>query len=850
MTWRQLLRGRSPLARRLVVCTVLFSSAITLALTLFQLYRDYRLDVSVIESHLDQVERVHLPTIAESLWATDQNRLQLQLEGILQLGDMHFIELREGDYVWARAGRLESANVIRRQVPVVYMHEGRRQILGTLTVVATLDDVYKRLLDKAVTILVSNAIKTFLVALFMLMLFYLMVTRHLQRIGQWLAQHEKDSPPITLDKTISTPDGDEIDVLARTLNEFRDGQAQALEAAATEHKRYESLFDNANDMVTIVEPGSWRILDANRRASEYTGYTRDELRSMTLIQLGPPESAREVETALRRLSTNGSSVYERAYRRKDGSLFPVEVSGRVVQLGEARVIENFVRDLTERHHSEQVLRERDEVLRLFVEHSPAAIAMLDSEMRYVAVSRRWMIDYGLGDRDIIGHSHYEIFPEIPQRWKDIHQRCLAGATERCDEDLFIRADGQTDWVKWEICPWRRADGEIGGVIMFTELATERKQVEAALRQSEDHFRTIFEQATDGILIVDAQTRYLDANSAGCQMLGYSREELLKLSVADTIIPDEVLRIGPEITRLQGGNVMRSEWRLRRRDGSILLGEIAAKLLPDGRMQAFLRDITERQQADDERKRLINELMARNVEMESFVYTISHDLKAPLITISGFAVLLAKDIEHNDKERVRDSIREIKKAVDGMQQLIEGLLMLSRTGQIPGEPEDVDLHALLSEVQARCASYIERERATIRVVSPLPRLHVDRPRFSQVLQNLLDNGIKFHRTGVAPVVEIGAEADKGGVRLYVRDNGIGVEKRYQEKIFGLFERLDTEREGTGVGLTIARRIVEQHGGRLWIESEPGGGSTFWISLPDSVIVNGGVGEFVRDISTPG
>lgn len=247
------------------------------------------------------------------------------------------------------------------------------------------------------------------------------------------------------------------------------------------------------------------------------------------------------------------------------------------------------------------------------------------------------------------------------------------------------------------------------------------------------------------------------------------------------------------------------------------------------------DITENKLAEKERERLFRELEQRNREMESFVYTISHDLKSPLITINGFAKLLAKDLERSDKESGRESLEEIQKAALGMQQLIEDLLMLSRTGLIQPEPEDVDMEALVEDIQKRCASHIERERATIRVLSPLPHLHIDRERFGQVLQNLLDNGVKFHREGVAPVLEIGAEQKSGETRLYVRDNGIGIEKRYQEKIFGLFQRLDTKIEGTGVGLTIARRIVEQHGGRLTVESEPGRGSTFWLSLPDSAKV---------------
>lgn len=348
-------------------------------------------------------------------------------------------------------------------------------------------------------------------------------------------------------------------------------------------------------------------------------------------------------------------------------------------------------------------------------------------------------------------------------------------------------------------------------------------------------------------------KVLDVNQATLRLYEADSKEQLLGSVeqiftneAYAVFKNELVAIAEGRRQFTAETVNRT---LRGREIDILLSVSIPRVdSPTQRMVVAVLDISEHKLAEKERERLFRELERRNREMESFVYTISHDLKSPLITISGFAQLLSRDIERNDKERGRESIGEVQKAVDGMQQLIEDLLQLSRTGQIEGKPEDVDLRALLDDVQTRCASHIERERATIRVVSPLPRLYVDRMRFGQALQNLLDNGVKFHREGVDPVLEIGAERDHGEARLYVRDNGMGIEKRYQEKIFGLFERLDTKREGTGVGLTIARRVVEQYGGRLWVESEPGRGSTFWLSLPDSVIVKDSAGQSARDMRT--
>jgi PAS domain S-box-containing protein len=170
----------------------------------------------------------------------------------------------------------------------------------------------------------------------------------------------------------------------------------------------------------------------------------------------------------------------------DGSLRWVESVGEFTYSndGQPMRMRGVALETTERKRAEATLREREEQLRLYAEHSPAAVAMLDRNMRYLVASHRWSEDYRLGDQSLVGRGHYEVFPEIPQRWIEIHQRCLAGAVEKCDEDPFLRADGRTDWLRWEIQPWRQADGTIGGIIMFTEDITKQKQLEEQLRQSQ------------------------------------------------------------------------------------------------------------------------------------------------------------------------------------------------------------------------------------------------------------------------------------------------------------------------------------------------------------------------------
>ncbi|HAX77544.1 MAG TPA: hypothetical protein DCY88_17335, partial [Cyanobacteria bacterium UBA11372] len=192
-------------------------------------------------------------------------------------------------------------------------------------------------------------------------------------------------------------------------------------------------------------------------------------------------------------------------------------------------------------------RANQDLFRLFLEHTPIAIAMFDRQMRYILASRRWLTDYNLGNQNIIGCSHYEVFPEIPDRWKKIHERCLAGAVEKSEEDLFPRADGTIDWVRWEIHPWRNIAGEIGGIIMFTEVITERKQAELALKQTKEELAAsatllsaVVEGIPDPLFVKDLKGRYVMINAGGAKVIGKSVAEIIGKDDTE-VFPQEIGR---------------------------------------------------------------------------------------------------------------------------------------------------------------------------------------------------------------------------------------------------------------------------------------------------------------------
>jgi signal transduction histidine kinase len=243
------------------------------------------------------------------------------------------------------------------------------------------------------------------------------------------------------------------------------------------------------------------------------------------------------------------------------------------------------------------------------------------------------------------------------------------------------------------------------------------------------------------------------------------------------------------------------------------------------------EITERQRVEAEREQLMAELEARHAEMERFTYAVSHDLKSPLLTIQGFLALLEQDVVGGDLERMRTDMHYIQVATATMQRLLDELLELSRLGYVANLLTEVPLSELAREAVTLVGGQLVARGVQVHIMPQLPVVRGDRPRLLAVLQNLVDNAIKFMGAQPAPRIEIGTRQEGEQTICYVQDNGVGIEPRYHEKIFGLFERLDTTSGGTGMGLALVKRILEGHGGRIWVESAgQGHGSTFCFTLP--------------------
>jgi PAS domain S-box-containing protein len=395
--------------------------------------------------------------------------------------------------------------------------------------------------------------------------------------------------------------------------------------------------------------------------------------------------------------------------------------------------------------------------------------------------------------------------------------------------------------------YRRKDGTVFPVELRTHLLrddqgnphmmwaivhdiTERKQVEETLRLSEDRHRTILQTAMDGIWLMDIQGHIMEVNESLCRMSGYSAQELLSKRISDLDCAESAEEISIHIQKIASLREDRFETRLCKKDGSIFDVEISAQYQPieGGRVVAFVRDITERKRAE-------KELHKKNTEIEQFIYTVSHDLRSPLVTIKTFMGYLECDMAESTNERVAQDLQFIHNAADKMKLLLDELLEMSRIDRIETPPVRVSLMGVVAEVLDILAGIISERRVEILLPDTDLMLFGDRPRLCQIWQNLIENAIKYSREGSIPLIELGVRHEGGETVFFVKDNGIGIDPQYNNKIFGIFEKLDHKSLGAGLGLSMVQRIVERCGGRVWVESEGSGkGSCFFFTLPNVVV----------------
>jgi PAS domain S-box-containing protein len=376
----------------------------------------------------------------------------------------------------------------------------------------------------------------------------------------------------------------------------------------------------------------------NEAAERMFGYSAGEMIGQSIRRLVPANRQLEEDVILTRMARSESiERHETTLLAKDGRTFDASTTISPMRDTEGRIIgcSKIIRDVTERKQMESRLAEREAQLALFVEHAPAAIAMFDDKMRYLAVSCRFLSDYELADSaEVIGRSHYEVFPDIPPRWREIHARVLAGEELAHEEDFFPRLDGRICWVRWSMKPWRAVNGRIGGAMLFAEVITEQVEAKRALAESDVRFRATFENAAVGIAHLAPDLRWLRANEALCRLLGYPVDELVTKSLQDITHADDLAADLPQIEQMRDGKIDSYDMdkRYLRKDGSIVWARLTVSCVRKGDRSvdyfvSVVEDISARKAHEEQIHLLMREVNHRAKNMFSLVQAIARQTAA-------------------------------------------------------------------------------------------------------------------------------------------------------------------------------------------------------------------------------
>jgi len=597
-----------------------------------------------------------------------------------------------------------------------------------------------------------------------------------------------------------------------------------------------AAFSEASFEAVVLSEGG-RIVDCNAQLARMLSCSVDQLKGRCIEELVVPEHRERVMQAIRH---DQESNIEHDMLCGDGSRISVEARGRPKggHSGATRV--SVLRDVTTHRQAERLLR-------VVTDAAPALISYVDHGLRHRMINARCEEWFGRQRDDVLGRHVSELLGEhaymVAAPWI---ARTLAGEQVTYEAEVMLPLLGERR-MSIAYIPSGSIDGISHGFCTVMQDITERTQVEQALRRGEERFRTVLEHAADAVLIANPVGHFIYANRRASAMLGFSVEELCAMGVDDIVQVHDVEAARSLRRELCERGHVRTEFDLRRKDGSNVSTDINAVRLPCGDLLGVCRDITERKLAQEAVLRAKDDAEQASRAKSQFLSRMSHELRTPMNAILGFSQLLRTDAQHPLDDLQREHVAEIVHAGRHLLDLINEVLDLSRieAGHLEVIPVEVDLGSLVCE----CLN-LTRPDAEVRgidfqnPVSPGQVFVVaDKVRLKQVLLNLLSNAVKYNRP--AGTVSIGCSIENGVCVVSVTDTGAGLTRAQQARLFTPFERLGTDQaEGTGVGLALCRHLMTLMGGRIWVSSEAGEGCQFWISLPAAdrtSIVSASLGE---------
>ncbi len=616
---------------------------------------------------------------------------------------------------------------------------------------------------------------------------------------------------------------------------------------------FRRTFDAAPVGSAIVDQ-DFTFTQVNTAFCQLLGYTEKELLGRSFNAITHPDDIAASRAGIEHLLTGQATTFEqeKRYLRKNGTIIWGLVSVSIVRddTNQPLYLIPIIQDITERKRTEEALRESESNLQ-----ESQSIAGLGTYVLSITTGN-WessaMLDQIFGITRSTVHSVQEwekkLHPDDQAMMTTYFLDHVVGQRQLFNKEYrIIRQNDQA--VRWVHGLGRLTFGTDGQPIEMRgtiQDITERKLADEALRTSENRFRGLFDLAVDGILIGSPDGTCIETNRQLCVLVGRTREELLGKKI-DVLFTPETLQEKPlRFDLLRQGQIVKTVRPIKRPDGLEVIVEMHSKMMPDGTYQSFFHDVTGQKQAEaalltqtklhaaelaQRVQERTAELEATNKELEAFSYSVSHDLRAPLRAIDGFSAILSADFMSRLDQEGQRVLGIICAEAKRMGLLIDDLLTFSRMNRLALQTGEIDMTALAQTIFDECAASVPDRQLQFKL-KPLPTTQGDQPMIRQVLMNLVANAIKYTRPKPLAEIEIGGHEEAGEAIYHIKDNGVGFDQRYADKLFGVFQRLHTEDEfeGTGVGLALVQRVIHRHGGRVWAEAKVNAGATFYFTLP--------------------
>ena len=535
-------------------------------------------------------------------------------------------------------------------------------------------------------------------------------------------------------------------------------------------------------------------------------------------------------------AVRGEREYDTEFRVlwPDGSIHWLKANGQVFRdkNGTPLRMVGVNYDITERKKLETQIQESEHAYRELVQNANSAIIRWKSNGEITFFNEFAQSFFGYQKDEVIGKSIGILVPETDSAGGDL-TALVQSIVEHPEQFMNvvnenICKDGQRVWMAWTNKPIYDEYGQVGEILAVGSDISDRKQAEDALRQSQENFAKAFNFNPAALAITrNADGKFMNVNNTYTNIMGYAESEIIGHNVTELSIYVDLNERAQLLQELaEHGRVINYDLTVRAKSGehrNLLVSMEPVLYDKENCILSTFIDITERKLVEEELRR-------SNAELEQFAYIASHDLQEPLRAVAGMVQLLQKRYQGQLDERADEYITHAVEAANRMGMLIQAVLTYSRIQRSTQSIELVDANSCLQTALKNLEISIQESHAAV-TVDVLPHVHANPPQLTQLFQNLIGNGIKF-RGSEEPQIHISVTELKDEWQFSVRDNGIGIEPQYFDRIFLIFQRLHTRREysGTGIGLALCKKIIDRHGGRIWVESEPQHGSIFHFTLP--------------------